>query len=69
MKAYVATRYEDSSGAHEIGESVEFPYETAADKANFDRLVSYGIISVDAPAKPAVTDVADKPKTRKQQEG
>lgn len=44
-KAYVATRYEDAEGVHEVGEEVEFPRNTDEEKERFDRLLEYGIIS------------------------
>lgn len=44
-KAYVAIEYTDAEGKHEVNEEVEFPRDTDEQKASFDTLLRYGIIS------------------------
>lgn len=53
--AFVAMAYEDREGRHEIGEEVAFADETPQQVAAFERLVAFGIISLDpiTPATPA----------------
>lgn len=50
-KAYVAIPYTDAEGKHEVDEEVEFPRDTDEQKANFDTLVRYGIVTTSAPSK------------------
>lgn len=49
MKAYVATEYTDAEGKHEVGQEVEFARDTDEQKASFDTLLRYGIISKNPP--------------------
>lgn len=58
MKAYVATEYTDADGKHEVNEEVEFPRDTDEQKASFDTLLRYGIIS----KSPVETDDETKAK-------
>lgn len=48
--AFVAMAYEDREGRHEIGEGVVFADETPQQCAAFERLVAFGIISLEPPA-------------------
>jgi hypothetical protein len=41
--------YEDAQGRHEVGEKVTFPDETAQERASFERLIAFGIISLNPP--------------------
>ena len=45
MKVWVATRFEDADGVHEVGDEVEIPRNTEEQKEAFDRLVEYQIIA------------------------
>lgn len=44
-RAYVRIEFTDKDGKHEVDEEVELPRTTDEEKANFDRLLDYGIIS------------------------
>lgn len=45
MKAFVTTRFVDVDGAHEVGEEIDLPRETAEEKVAFQTLIDYKIIS------------------------
>jgi hypothetical protein len=46
-KAYVLTAYTDAEGRHEVGDEVDIPQKTDAQKVGFENLVNYRIITTD----------------------
>lgn len=59
--AYVSMVYEDHQGRHEVGEEVTFADETPQQIASFERLVAFGIISLEPPAEPAPEPESEPP--------
>lgn len=47
--AYVLVQFTDRDGVHAVGDEVELARTTPEEKANFDRLLDYGIISTSQP--------------------
>ena len=56
-KAWAKIEFTDANGKHEEGEALDLPRETDAEKAEFDRLKEYGIITTTEP-KTAKSDPA-----------
>lgn len=53
-QAWALMQFTDSSGKHEPGEKLDLPRNTDAEKAEFDRLVDYEIVTTTEP-KPGDT--------------
>jgi len=62
--AWVKTAYQDATGSHAVGEQIDFPLDTDAQKLVYQRLLRYGIITEEPPPAPP-EDVEEKPRTRR----
>lgn len=51
-RAYTLVQWTDADGVHEIGDEVDLPRRTPDEKAGFERLVDYGIVSTSKPVEP-----------------
>lgn len=50
-RAYTLVQWTDAAGVHEIGDEVDLPRRTPDEKAGFERLLDYGIVSQSKPVE------------------